>query len=438
MTFMTRTFIGFIFAVEPIWVPLLIVDAATLLVLVFKERFDPRTLIFWISTTVILPFLGTLLYILFGCTLIGGRIFERKRRSDAHPGDGACGVPTDIRVYRCFSDAVPDMASDMASARSVRVMLRRIPSDRAFHEAMADAAASGKEVLLMTSSFGFGRTRGLRRLRAAGVEYATFRNRAASALSLRPAYRNMRSMAVIDDRIAYVCSGTVLRLEGPAAGSAGVRFASDWAFAVGTEPAAECSCDGSDVVSVISSGPDCGGEADIASYYARLLNSSRSRVVVTAPYLTPGDDLYSHLKLLVLSGVEVDILLPRRGAHWHQSWNSLAASNPLMIAGARVLFTDEPVDGFMMMSDGTECAVSSGSYTTRSLRDDFNICIAVRSEDACRAIMAGLESKFSGAVECLPEEYSRRSVTDMVRIAASRMLMFLNRCCGRPAPKVRS
>ena len=426
MTFMTRTFIGFIFAVEPIWVPLLIVDAATLLVLVFKERFDPRTLIFWVSATVILPFLGTVLYVLFGCTLISGHIFGRKRASDIGPGQCLHGAATDVRPYASFSDALSDMTADIGAGHTVHMMFRSIPRDPEFHRAVSDAARSGKEVLLMTSAFGFGRTHGLRRLRDAGVEYATFRSRVVSMLSLRPANRNMRAMVVIDGTVAYICPGAVLRLDGPSAASAEMRFASDWAFATGSESDVAASCGTGDDVSLISSGPDCGGEADAASYYARLLGSSVDRVLIAAPYLTPNDDLYAHVKLLVLSGADVRILLPRRGAHWHQSWNSLAASNPLMMAGVRVFFTDGPVGSFVIVSDGKECALSSGSYTTRSLRDDFNLCVSVRSEFVCDAITKDLELRLSDAAECLPEEYRRRSVLDMVKIAASRMLMFLN------------
>ena len=60
MSYLTKPFLGFIFALEPVWLPLLLVDVFAILLMVFAERLNPRTLIFWISVVVIVPFAGFL------------------------------------------------------------------------------------------------------------------------------------------------------------------------------------------------------------------------------------------------------------------------------------------------------------------------------------------------------------------------------------------
>lgn len=439
MSFLTKPFLGFVFAVEPIWLPLLILDLATIAVLVFKERMDPRSLIFWIATTVILPGLGVVLYLLFGCTLISDRMFGRKRSQDEDlsfngkrltDSDGVFKGGNGVRAYWSFAEAVPDLVADTEDSKeTVHVMCRRLPHRPEFIDSLEVAARSGKHVCLMTSTYGFGRTRGLRRLRNVGVEFKTFRGKFISVIAMRPANRNMRSMMVIDGRIAYLFHDSVMRVEGPSASDMDMRFMADWAFASGSECASSAPCGASDSdvqVSVESTGPDCGGMPDAENGLADVISGTKSSLLIAAPYLTPNDDLYSHLKLAVFSGVEVSVLLPRRSNLWYQSWNSLAASNPLMMAGVRVFFTESHTDRFIMISDGSVCMMSTGSLTSRSLGDDLNLRITVRSEGVCSELASHFRDELAASAECHPEEYRRRSLMDVLKIATSRMLMFLN------------
>ena len=255
MSYLTKPFLGFIFALEPVWLPLLLVDVFAILLMVFAERFNPRTLIFWISVVVIVPFAGFLLYLLFGSTLYSRwRFTNHKHAGDARflggeesassEGDRqraecleALGADVytsgnDVRFYWNGTDMVSDMAADIASARSsVHIMARRMPGDRGeIHRLLAEKAAEGVDVRLMTSTLGFGRTRGARDLKRAGVRFCTFHNPVYSMLSVRPANRNYRAMAVIDGRVAYQGRGASQRVEGPAAERLERRFRADWMY----------------------------------------------------------------------------------------------------------------------------------------------------------------------------------------------------------------
>ena len=164
----------------------------------------------------------------------------------------------------------------------------------------------------------------------------------------------------------------------------------------------------------------------MASCYTEIVTGARSVLRISMPYLMPNDEIYSAIKLAVLSGVEVIMLLPRRGRHWYQSWNSLAASNPLMMAGVRVYFADKSLSKCTLSADGRVCCIGSGNYCGRALRNDFNTGVVVHSEDVAGEMDGCFDRELEDAVECLPEEYVRRSFADRVRIVVARFLMVLN------------
>ncbi len=407
MTFLTRPFLTFVFALEPVWIPVLAVDLVTILVLIFAERFTPRTLIFWISVVVVVPFLGVLLYILFGSGIYSSRVFGRKQRRDEDLLGGAMGaLPDDIsmsavairglggdicttgnrtRFYWEHNQMVGDMAADIAAAGySIHIMVHRLPwVCDTIYEAIKERALAGIEVCIMTSTLGFGRTSGIRELKAAGVRFCTFHRTIYSALSVRPAMRNMRSIAIIDGYIAYHGRGACVRVEGPAADRLERRFLVDWRHGSGenVKPPATTptAVSGGIPVQVVSSGPDLGEAIPMTSCYTSIIKSSRRTLYMTFPYLLPNEEIYAAVKLAVASGVDVRILLPRKGRHWYQYWNSLAASNPLMMMGAKVYFTDRILGKCVIVSDGKLCCVGSGDFSSRSLAQNFNTCCLVHS-----------------------------------------------------------
>lgn len=454
MTYLTRPVISFIFTVEPFWLPLLVLDVAALLVMIFAERFSPRTLIFWITVVAVLPFLGFILYLIFGCTLYSRRLFSRKSESDARymvgeqerlsGRDGAqadtigalgadvCTTGNAVRFFWDRSEVIPDMVRDIRSAqRSVHLMARRLPRGmEQVHKAAMEAVSRGVDVCIMTSSLGFGRTPGLRRMRKAGVRYHTFHRIPYSLLSVRPANRNMRSMAVIDGHVAYQGRGAAVRIEGPAAARLERRFMADWAHATGERMVP----DDSDVirsengagVQVVSDGPDLDDRKPLFTTYSDIIIHSERTLYMAFPYLLPTDEIYSNVKLAVASGVDVRILLPRRGKHWYQSWNSLAASNPLMRIGAKVYFADRTLGKCVIILDGRLCCVGSGDFSSRPLAQDFNTDCLIYSEEVAEEAGRSFMEELGDSAECHPDMYDSRSVGDMFRIAIARLLMFFN------------
>ena len=451
MTYLTRPFFDFLFAVAPYGLPLLAIDLLALYLMIFKERFEPRTLIFWVAIVIVVPFLGFALYMVFGNTLFAGRTFGRKSADDRRfmDAEGHGEGPDEARVMRSAGADVctggnsvklywnrdwmePDALEDLESAeRSIHLMFRRMPHDSdPLVPILIRKASEGVDVRLMTSSLGFGRTRWVRELKRAGVRYCTFHNPLYSLLSVRPAYRNMRSLVVIDDRVAYQGRGASQRIEGPAAERLERRFRADWMYGahedMGLPEDVPPGIPGGCGVQVVTDGPDHGESYPMFSCYNDLVSRSRETLHMAFPYLLPNDDFYAAVKLAVVSGVDVRILLPRRGRHWYQSWNSLAASNPLMMAGAKVYFVDKMLGKCVIASDRRVCCVGSGDFSSRPLAQDFNLCCVTYSPDVAGRVADDILAEAESGAECLPEEYRRRTFADVIRIGIARLMMFLN------------
>ncbi len=454
MTFLTDQVIAYVTFVLPIWVPLLIVDVLALIILIFIERLDPRSLIFWITMIVILPFAGIVLFFVFGSTLYARWRFKRKSEDDERffsdsasfqDGDESVmqaslhALGADVRTKGNLvrfrwerSEFISEMISDLDSAtESIYIMARRMPSDlEGVFETLIKKTKQGLDVRVMTSTLWFGRTRGVRKLKKAGARFCTFHNPLYSAFMKKSACRNMRTFMVVDGAVAYEGRGAGVRLEGPSAERLERRFRADWLHGSGEDMGVRKGAiapmkNGVDV-QIVSDGPDLYESSPMMTCYSDLIGGARESLYMSFPYLMPNDELYSAVKLAVLSGVDVRILLPRRSRRWYQSWNSLAAAYPLMLAGVRVYFVDRSMAKCLMVSDSKVLCLGSSDFTTRALDFDFNTSAVIFSEDVAGKAAGDLLDEVGSAAECHPEDYESRSISDMFKIAVSRMLMFFN------------
>ena len=454
MTYLTVPFFHYVFGVLPIWPAWLAATAAGLYLILFKERFDPRTTVFWIAVLFALPVAGLFVYLYCGSTLGSRIVGESKARREApflldgadpsDAGDGSLenlarsfGADAFVEGSRASLNWSGRKGEDAfleavrSAERSIHIEARRLASGdfgRRLAQALCEKASLGVDVRLLTSSYGFGRTPGLRRMRRSGIRHATMRPKIVAALSLRTFDRDLRDLAVVDGATAFLGTDALVALRGCAASRMGARFLADWAHATrapfDSVPIVESS--GDDRVQIIPSGPDS-GDAMLRTCSA-LISGARRSLRLALPFMIPGDEMYDSIRQASLAGTEVILLLPARCRHWYQKWNSLAASGPLTDAGVKVFFSRRPVPGTIAVADCGVCIVGTAVYNSRSPGADYTINVMIRSEEFASVISDRFADEISGAAELTFEDYQGRSFTDQVRIAVARMLMFLNRC----------
>lgn len=456
MTYLTVPFFTYVFAVIPVWPAWLAVNLIAMYMLLFKERFDPRTFVFWVAIVFVLPFLGFALYLLWGSTLHMRRDGERKEsddepymigESDPVPDECArmvsvlCGAGSDVytsgnevQLHWTAREGVSALIRAVSQAEhTVYMEMTRIVSGedgRRLTDILCQKARQGIDVRIITSKLGFGRTPGLSSMKRAGVRHHTFHSSINSVLSIRPANRDLRNLCIVDGVCGFCGMGAYMEFRGRASERLERRFLADWQHASGEvsdlrNPSAVS--DGVCGVQLVSSGPDSTGMPMLFGY-SETISSARHTLYMTFPYLVPGDETYNAIKQAAIAGTDVRVLIPAKCKHWYQAWNSLSASNPLIASGVRVYFAEKALVKTLVVVDGEICIIGSGIYNSKSLTADYGENVIVYSDDIAKAAEAEFMAELEDAAECLPEELARRSIADQIRIGVARMFEFLNRC----------
>ena len=273
----------------------LVITAATLLWVMHLKR-EPMSAIAWSLTVIMLPFLGTGLFFLFGYQTVHRPIAKRQRRRrkyrdlatesppEARPGDGSLpvAVPKRWEVLARLAHHQPDgfpvtggnrlafyhsgepayvamLEAIHGAKRHVHIeffIFRPDDSGRRFLDALSAAARRGVEVRFLYDSVGsysFS-SKLLADLRAAGGKAAAFLPLLNPLYRLRLNLRNHRKILIVDGTTAFTGGlnvgdeylgkhpnfgywrDTHFRVEGPGAHSLQRVFLEDWYFAAEEAP----------------------------------------------------------------------------------------------------------------------------------------------------------------------------------------------------------
>jgi cardiolipin synthase len=241
----------------------------------------------------------------------------------------------------------------------------------------------------------------VRRLRRAGVAVlVALPTGPVTTIFVRADLRNHRKIAVIDDRVAYAGSQNLVdprffkqesgvgpwldamaRVTGPAAAALGGVFNFDWAIetAGDFEPpqAPDRGERGGSTVQVVPSGPGLQPEA-IHQLLLTAIYSARHELVLTTPYFVPDESVLTALLSAALRGVEVTLIVPARNDSLLVRHASAAHYDDLMSAGVRLaLYRGGLLHTKSLAIDGEVSVVGSVNLDIRSLWLNFEISLFV-------------------------------------------------------------
>lgn len=258
-------------------------------------------------------------------------------------------------------------------------------------------------------------------LRASGVKFAWYNAVSISRLRSRFDFRNHRKIVVCDGVVGFtgginVCDDYVpeparppsgLRaIAGPPEERAGLRrvrqghpapwrdthvrlrgdavrwlqltFLDDWHYAtnyVTRDPAyfPPPSGAGKHHVQIVASGPDRASEPIHRLYFAAIA-LARSRVLVTTPYFVPDGAILAALTTAALRGVDVRILVPRRGDSLIVTAAARSYYDGVIASGARVYeYQPTMVHAKTLVVDDFFAAVGTANIDNRSFRINFEV-----------------------------------------------------------------
>ena len=381
-----------------------------------RQRRSPAATLGWIVFMVSAPWLAVPVYLTLG---------TRKLAAPALPVSHPLAAEADTPLARLLASAgVPpprpgnavewhrdgEAAWDAliaivdSSTRTLDIALFLLRDDArgsGFMEKLAARAEAGVRVRLLIDGIGslLLARRGLRRLRAAGVETAWFIPLLHRPLRGRTNLRNHRKIVIADHARAWSGGRNVgdeyfaadsawidlsFSLAGPVVADLTNLFAADWAFARKRIPdpdAVPPDAAGAHTVQLVPAGPALARDT-LHELMLTACYGAQRRIWVATPYFVPDEALQQALALAARRGVEVRLLLPRRSNHRLADLARMRYLRELAAAGAAIRVVPEAMLHAKAMLADEIAVAGSANVDLRSLFLNFELaCLFLSPAD---------------------------------------------------------
>lgn len=446
---------------------------------------DSRAAIAWVGLIWLVPFVGTVLYVLLGINRVrrrasGLRNPYARRDDQANDTAHAAGDPSallssehrhlaemirlagrltrfplltgnHIEPLRNGDEAYPAMLDAIDGAeQSVTLCTYIFDNDavgRRFVDALARAVHRGVEVRVLVDAVGarYSMPPITSELQRQGVPSARFMS---GLLTWRTPYlnlRNHRKILVVDGRTGFtggmnIRAGHVIveghahptcdthfRADGPVVSQLQHVFADDWEFTTGESLEGDRwfpaieSRDGTVAARVIRDGPDHDMDRMTMAFQGALA-VARNSVRIVTPYFLPDRSLISALNMCALRGVRVDIVLPQENNLKLVAWAAMAQMWQVLEWGCRVWMTRAPFDhSKLMVVDDALSLIGSSNWDPRSLRLNFELGVECYSTDLARRLNEQIDVGLVNAHELTLDEVNARALPIKLRDGVVRL-----------------
>ena len=416
---------------EPLTIVLYVLCATFSAAHALLTKPDPRSALGWIVTAWVLPFVGTLLYLLFGVNRVRTRARQLRAGLTASAGvvDGLPPEDFATQLTR-IGDAVtqrprlpgnqvvalengenafPVMLAAIRTARhSIWLSTYIFETDevgREFIAALAGAAGRGVQVHVLVDGIGewYSWPHAVRLLRQAGVRAARFLPPRFAMPVLTLNLRNHRKLLIADGATGFVGGMNIggrevgkahhrrmadlhFKVSGPAVSQLAECFAADWQFAAGETlalpPAAQPAV-GECVCRMITEGPDEDSDK-LLFVILGAISVAHRQVLIMTPYFIPPPELTAALQTAALRGVEVCLVLPARSNLRYVDWATRRWLPPLLERGIQVYLQPPPFSHTkLLVIDGSYAQIGSANIDPRSLRLNFEVAVEVYDDTVC-------------------------------------------------------
>lgn len=403
----------------------LIAAALTSIHVILRKR-DTRSAIAWMGLIWLSPFVGALVYLVFGVNRIQRhaqamrpphRILPTREALGANIaiesasllrlGDSVTGLPAvggnSIEPLFNGDQAYPEMLKAIDNARfTVSLGTYIFDYDEMglrFADALEAAVKRGVQVRVLIDDAGsrYSKKRMDRILRRRGVPVARFLPIFGPKSFFFMNLRLHRKIMVVDGMVAFTGGMNIrskhvvnngdkdsairdmhFRVRGPVVADLQQVFAGDWEFATkekldGSAWFPALSEEGPVLSRCVEDGPDRHFENARWILLGAISGATR-RIRIMTPYFVPDARLITALNTASLRGIQVQIVLPERNNLPWVKWASNATLPPLLERGCEVYFSPPPFDHSKLMTvDDRWTFFGSVNWDERSLRLNFEV-----------------------------------------------------------------
>ncbi len=415
--------------------------------IVLQKR-EPAATLSWLVSLATLPYLGFLVYYVFGPQKITRHRARRRRQragleqvdaSSAEAqelrilGQASTGLmPTTAREVRLLVDGgqkYPALLEDIASARDhVHLEYYIYNPDRsgtALRDALVERARAGVKVRLLLDAMGAKKApqRFFAPLVEAGGELAWFHPARPWMLWRRPwvNLRLHRKLVVIDGSVGYIGGINItdeqderlredayrdlhFRIEGDLVRSLQEIFVEDWAYAtqrtefVGDVVRAMPPPQAGDIhAQLLVSGPDSPWEA-IHRVHVGAIHAATQRVWLVTPYFVPGEAAMMALTSAALGGLDVRLIVPKMSDSKLVTYCVRSFYDDLLAAGVKIYeFGPRMLHTKALLVDDHIALVGSANFDHRSFRLNFEASVLFDDARIAAMLEQQIASEFTHA-----------------------------------------
>ncbi len=333
-----------------------------------------------------------------------------------------------------LSKLIADIDEAKHTVHLLFFIYRNDETGRAVGEALMRAAARGVRCRVLVDGVG---SRAMLRSYASELRQSSVDVRSYLAVRLwrrrlsRIDVRTHRKLVVIDGRIAYTGSQNManpdygqvkygpwrdlsVRLRGPVAHQLQAVFIQDWAFQTGErldghELTPVLETPGEERIQSVPSGPGY-QDQPFRDLMVKAVYEAEHRVVMTTPYLVPDEQFQLAVRLAALSGVRVDIVVPKRCNKKIVALAAGASYDTLLSAGVNVwLHENGLLHSKTLTVDDSFSVIGSGNLDMRSFSLNFELNLVVMGGKLTREILAAQERYMGESRRLDPKVWGARS-----------------------------
>jgi len=297
-----------------------------------------------------------------------------------------------------------------------------------FVAALTAKARAGCDVQLHLDSFGAGQRnfqKFERELECSGVRFRWFRPFRVRH-PLQYLQRNHRKLLVVDGREAFLGGfnirrlnsrrlhgetrqrDTHVRVSGPLATLAIGHFDRLWHDAHPL-PASAIPEDPRNMEALLVASYSRHCQHRLACLHAGLIAQAQTHVYLTSPYFGPGIMVDQALQAAAIRGVDVRLLVPRRGDPLVAGWATKAAYAPLLAAGVRIYeYLPRQLHAKTSAIDTVWSIIGSANLDYRSLFLNQELVLIARDRTLTQQLQAQYLDDLAEAEEITPPVWHRR------------------------------
>lgn len=445
---------------------------------VILQRRDTRATLAWVVVIILSPWLGLLMFWLFGTVRLRLRRRKRRRieqklapalqplthgRSPVMPAHGRTGSVVrlaanldaqgplggnEVTIFRDGASTFDAIEQEIVAARDHVHLLFYIwemdQTGRRIRDVLISAAQRGVEVRVLIDDVGSYGTRKafFQPLIEAGgkVEWFLKVNPLSRQLTLNN--RNHRKIIVIDGDIGFIGGMNIgdeyagrgepwkdlhSRVAGPVVNSCQEIFSQDWFHSTGEDLAHPryfplIPADGDVYAQVLASGPAEEQWRAIPMLIFAAINAATARVWIETPYFIPDTPISMALRTAALRGVDVRLLIPGKPDHPIVSAAANYFIDELLDVGVRVYqdFTAMR-HGKAAIVDQWFVTVGSANIDHRSFWLNFEANLFVYDADVNRRLAEDFSTQTEGLEELTTEKRRRAPARQKLVEAVARL-----------------